>query len=197
MRHLLHDGLVGVVTSILKEVGVPDATVVVEARGLRAADRSKPDDYMALDFFAQDMHLVIDAVVTTMCMNTFLQKVASIPGYAAKQAEDRKFQADRISSHPIATPHGGPHVLVPFAMEDGGRLGANAQALLRTLAVTAIAKGRSPRAARKQEDALHGMAVSLRVQQWQQQQSTWLHLALSRQVIRLLCPATTSGPRYI
>jgi hypothetical protein len=140
MRHLLHDGLVGVVTSILKEVGVPDATVVVEARGLRAADRSKPDDYMALDFFAQDMHLVIDAVVTTMCMNTFLQKVASIPGYAAKQAEDRKFQADRISSHPIATPHGGPHVLVPFAMEDGGRLGAHAQALPRALAVTAIAK---------------------------------------------------------
>ena len=119
---------------------------------------------MALEFFAKGIHLVIDAVVTTMYRNKVLHKVASIPGYATKQAEDKKLLADRTSSHPIATPHGGPHVLVPFAMEDGGRLGAHAHALLRALTVTAIAKGRSPLAARRHEDASHGMASSLWVQ---------------------------------
>jgi hypothetical protein len=74
-----------------------------------------PDDVVALDFFVEDRHLVIDAVVTTMYMITLLQKEASIPGLAAKQAEDKKFLAYRTSSHPIAAPHGvdgGPHVLI-------------------------------------------------------------------------------------
>ena len=92
MRHLLHAELIGVITSILKEVEVPaEASMVVEARGLRAADRSRPDDVVALNFFAQGRHLVIDAVVTTVDMNIFLQKVASVPGYVAKHAKDSKF----------------------------------------------------------------------------------------------------------
>jgi hypothetical protein len=197
MRNLLHVVIVGVIISILKEVGVPDASVVMEARELRAAGRSRPSDAVALDFFAHGRHLIIDEVVTTVYKNIVLQKVASIPGCATKQAEDRKLLADRTSSHPIATPRGGPRVLVPFAMEDGGRHGAHAHALLRALAVTALAKGRSPSAARKQEDALYGMAVSLRVHQWQHRLSTWLQLALSSQVIRLLSPATSSGMQYI
>ena len=42
MRHLLHYGMVGVIKSILRDAGVPDASVMVEVRGLRAADRTKP-----------------------------------------------------------------------------------------------------------------------------------------------------------
>ena len=68
-----------------------DASELVKARGLRAADRSMPSDVVALDFFADGRHLVVDVVVTTMFKNTMLQKVASIPGYATRQAEDRKF----------------------------------------------------------------------------------------------------------
>ncbi len=52
MRHLFHAGLVGVIKAILREAGVPDAAVVTEARGLRSADRSRPGDVVALDFFA-------------------------------------------------------------------------------------------------------------------------------------------------
>jgi hypothetical protein len=118
--------------------------VVTEARGLRAADRSRPGDVVALDFFADGRHLVIDAVMTKVYMNTVLEKVATIHGFAAKQAEDRKFLADKMSTQPISVVHGGPHVLVPFAIEDGGRLGAHAQALLRSLATAALAKGRTP-----------------------------------------------------
>ena len=62
MRHLLHARLVGVIKSILKETRVPNALVALEARGLRVADNSRPGDVVALDFFADGRHLVIDAI---------------------------------------------------------------------------------------------------------------------------------------
>ena len=95
MRHLFHAWLVGVIKLILRETGVPDASVVTEARGLRAADRSRPGDVVALDFFTYGRHLVIDAVMTTVYMNIVLERGATIPGYAAKHAEDVKFLAGR------------------------------------------------------------------------------------------------------
>ncbi len=52
MPHLFHAGMVGIIKAILKEAGVPDASIVLEARGLRATDRSRPGDIVALDFFA-------------------------------------------------------------------------------------------------------------------------------------------------
>jgi hypothetical protein len=58
--------------------------------------------------------------------------------------EDQKFYTDRFSVEPVASIHGGPHVLVSFALEDGGSIGAHAQALLRPLAVVALEKGKSP-----------------------------------------------------
>ena len=197
VRHLFHASLVGFIKSILKEAAIPDASVVLEARGLRIMDRSKPGDIVALDFFADGRHLVIDAVMTTVYRNTVLEKVATIPGYASKQAEDRKFLADRISRQPISVIHGGPHILVPFAIEDGGRLGAHAQALLRALATTTLTKGRSPPFAKGTETMTHNMLVSLWVRRWQQRISTWLHLAVSRHALRLLCPQIAAQCGYL
>ena len=111
---------------------------------MRAADRSRYGDVVALDFFADRKYLAIDVVVTSVYRNTVFPRVSTIPCYAAKRAEDRKFLADIYSRHPIATPHGGPRVLAPFTIEDGGRLGAHAQALHRALATTSLAKGRTP-----------------------------------------------------
>ena len=196
MRHLFYSKMVGVIKSCLRDVGVPNVSIVLEARGLRAADRSRPGDVVALDFFADVRHLVIDAVVTTVYKNTVLQQVATIPRYAAKQAEDMKFLADITSLHHIATSNGGLHVLVPCAMEDGGRLGAHAQALLRALAASALSKGRIPPMARRMVDAPHSMQVSTWVRLWQQR-LLWLHMALSRHVMRLLSPPTAAGLRYI
>ena len=93
--------------------------------------------------------------MTTVYKNTVLEKVATVPGFAAKQGEDGKFLADRTSSQPISAVHGGPHILVLFAIEDGGRLGAHAQALLRSLASAALAKGRTPPFARGVERFTH------------------------------------------
>jgi hypothetical protein len=39
---------------------------------VRRADRSRPGNVVALDFFADGFHLVIDAVVTTVNKNTEL-----------------------------------------------------------------------------------------------------------------------------
>jgi hypothetical protein len=117
-------------------------------------------------FFADGRHLAIDAVLTTVYRNAVLEKVATVPGFAAKQAEDKKIQADRTSSQPISGIHGGPHILVPFALEDGGRLRAHAHALLRALATAALAKGRTPPFARGTEDMSHPMLVSLWVRKW-------------------------------
>ena len=119
-----------------------------------------------LDFFADERHLVIDAVVTTLYRNTVHQQVANILEYAAKQAEGRKFLADMTSTQPIAASNGGQYVLVPFAMEDGGRLGAHAQALLMAMASSAITKGRTPPMARRMVDSAHSVHVSMWVRLW-------------------------------
>ena len=50
--------------------------------------------------------------------------------------------------------NGGPHILVPFAIEDGGRLEEHAHALLRALATAALSKGRSPHFAKGTEKIL-------------------------------------------
>jgi len=130
----MHHGLVKVLRGIIEEAGVPKATIVEEARGLRPGDVSRPGDIVVLDFSDDGRHLVIDGVVTTVYRISVLDKVASIPGYVAKLVEERKFKKDADSPQPDATAAGGRHTFVPFAMEDGGRLGAHAHATLNLLA---------------------------------------------------------------
>ena len=99
-----------------------------------------------------------------------------------------KFYADKSSADPVASIHGGPHVLVRFALEDGGRLGAHAQSLLRSFATLAIEKGRRPPHAYRDSSFSTPTLASLWVQRWQQRLSTWMmHLALSKQVLRIFC----------
>ncbi len=67
---MMHSGLVGVLVSILKDVENPEIAIVTEARSLRAANASRQGDLMVLDLFAEGSHLVVDAMVTTVCRNT-------------------------------------------------------------------------------------------------------------------------------
>jgi hypothetical protein len=162
----MHSWLAQVLKSIIKDVGIPDIDVVTEARGLRSFDASRHGDVVVLDFFRDGHHLVIDALVTTVYRNTMLQQVSTVPGYAAKQTEDKKVYADKSSAEPVASIHGGPNVLVPFALEDGGRLGADAQALLRSFATLAIEKGRRPPLAYRDSSSSAPTLASLWVQRW-------------------------------
>ena len=78
---------------------------------------------------------------TVPTKNTRQRETREIPGYAAKLVEDRKFYVDKISERHAAKIHGRRHTLVPFAVEDGGKLGAHAHALLRSLAERAVRQG--------------------------------------------------------
>jgi len=130
--------------------------------------------------------------------NTALTHVALIPGYAAaKHAEDRKFYVDRTSTHPIATVHGGPHVLVPFVAEDGGRICAHALALMKALATVALEKGRRPPHVYRAITPSPPTLASVWAKQWQQRMSSWLHLAILKHVIRLMGPNTAARLRNV
>ena len=84
-----------------------------------------------------------------------------------------------------------------YNMEDGGRLGAHAQALLRSFATLAVEKGRRPLRAYRDSSSSSPTLASLWVQRWQQRLSTWMHLALSKQVLRILCPDAASRQSFI
>ena len=60
------------------------------------------------------------------------------PGRVAAAAEETKFKKDRSSSLPMTTNF---HRLVPFAMEESGRLGRHALTLLRELAAKGVSDG--------------------------------------------------------
>ena len=99
-------------------------------------------------------------------------------------AEDRKFYNDKKSSHPVSSKYGGDHVLVPFAMEDGGTLGAHALALLKQLAEFSVSRGSfcSP-------DSRAPLTAPMQVSLWVQHRlSTWLHVTLSQQLLRMYHP---------
>ena len=102
----MHHDLIKVLRGIIEEAGVPKASIVEEARGLRPSDASRPGDIVVLDFSDARRHLIIDGVITTVYRNSVLDKVVSIPGYAAKLVEDRKFKKDADSPQPVAVAAG-------------------------------------------------------------------------------------------
>ena len=121
---MMHHGLIKTLRGIVEEAGVPKASIVEEARGLRPGDATRHGDIVVLDFAEGGKHLIVDGVITTDYRNNIIFKVVSIPGFAAKQGEDKKIKADADSPRPVAATHGWRHMLVPFAMKDGGRIGA-------------------------------------------------------------------------
>ena len=193
-RAFMHAGLISVRQRVLKEAGVPTSTTLTEARGLRGGvDMTRHGDIVELDYTAPGEHIQMHGVDTTVYKNMRQRETRGIPGYAARLMEDRKFYADKSSEQPVARIHGGRQTLVPFALEDSGRLGAHAQSFRRTLAEIAVSQGRRSRPATcdpngfilRSDGASH---VSLWVQRWQRHISSWLHLSLSRQLLKLFCP---------
>jgi hypothetical protein len=130
----MHHGLIKSLRRIVEEARIPKAAIVEEARGLRDGDATPSWDLVAVDFTAPGRHLILDGVVTTVYMNFILSRAAAVPGFAARQVENTKFKADNTLAHPISVAYGGRHTFVPFAIEDGGRIAAHGQSVLRMLA---------------------------------------------------------------
>ena len=61
----------------------------------------------------------LDGVVKIVYMNSFLSRVAMVPGFAVKKVEDTKFKADHIFAHPVSTAHGGRHTFVLLVYNRG------------------------------------------------------------------------------
>ena len=129
-------------------------------------------------------------------MNFVQSKVAVIPGFAAKHVEDKKFKGDKDSLHPVSVVRGGRHMLIPFAIEDGGCIGAHGQAALRMLADYAVAKGKLPPMSARAAPLPPLEAVAMWTRIWHQKLSVCLHLTLSRQVLRYLAPYVADGVSY-
>jgi len=83
-----------------------------------------------LDFTDLGRHLIMDGVGTSVYINSIMSRVAAVPRFGAKKAEDMKFKFDLISAHIGAAAHCGRHIFVPSAIEDGGRIGAHGRAAL-------------------------------------------------------------------
>ncbi len=128
----------------------------------------------------------MDEVVTIVYRNNIISKVTE---FATKQVEDKMIKADADSPRPVAAAHGWGHMLVPFAMEDGGRIGAHGQVVLRTLAKYAVAKWKFPPRPLHSATPTTPVAVAMWIRRWQHRLSFWLHFTLSRQVLRYLAPS--------
>ena len=81
-------------------------------------------------------------------------------------------------------------------MEDGGRIGAHGQAVLMMLAEYVVAKGKLPPLPARVAPLLPLKAVAMWVRRWRQRLSVWLHLTLSRQVLRYLAPSVAGGVSF-
>jgi len=75
-------------------------------------------------------------------------------------------------------------------------IGAHGQAVLRMLVEHAVANGKLPPGPRNAAPPSPPVAVSLWVRMWQQRLATWLHITLSRQVLRYLAPSVDAGACY-
>ena len=121
-RHYMHAGLVALIVIIMLMASVPKSSIVLEKEGLRPrtpGNRTRPGDIVVLNFYGWGRHLVIDVVLCTVYRNVTLAETCSIPGYAAKMAEDRKFYNDKKSSHPVSSKYGaGGSCVCPLS--DGG-----------------------------------------------------------------------------
>jgi len=64
--HMMYHGFIKTLRGIVEESGVPKASIVEEARGMRPEDRNRHGDLVVLDSAEGGRHHIIDGVVTTV-----------------------------------------------------------------------------------------------------------------------------------
>ena len=141
--HTAHAVLAQTIRRCCEQAGATNADLrggkrgSAELRGLRP-DGTRPGDVVWLDYHGKGRHLLIDATVASVFCPAMLKSGCfDKPGLAAAKAEARKFSDDAKSVSPV----GGQHRLVPFAVEESGRFGKHALALLRELASRGVKDG--------------------------------------------------------
>ena len=131
----MHRGLAYVVARILRQAGAAKTDIVFEVSNLRQGDKTRPGDVVWLNFLGPGQHLLIDLSITGVYRDAVLDDVSRVPGFAAKAREDAKLDEDFRFASPVSQVRGGRHrLLVPFVLEEGGRFGDHALAILLEIA---------------------------------------------------------------
>ena len=112
-----------------------------ETPGLVPNSNARPGDIYVPDFEGPGTHLCIDFVVASPFCDNNLRSSIVTPGGLTRAAEDGKFQQDQARRATSAARGRGrgrqpDYTFVPFAIDTGGRLGAQACTLLTVLAKT-------------------------------------------------------------
>jgi hypothetical protein len=102
----MHAGLISCLHKVMLEVGVAASAILTETRGMHGCmDHSRSLDIVVLDCAATGKHLFLDGVVTSTYKSTRPRGTGSIPGYAVKLVEHRKYYADKKSERPMSICH--------------------------------------------------------------------------------------------
>ena len=182
-RHAQHAGLARLIRAFLLDCGARKDDIKFELHGLRS-DKSRPGDVIWLGYSGPGRHLLIDGSIVGVFTNTTARDSSRTRGHAAACKEDEKLAADAASPTPVSL----RHRLVPAVVEEGGRLGAHFQALLRELAERGVRLG-TLKAPPSWPDVPPPTVVAYWVRQWTQRLSTWLHDTLSRRLLQALHPS--------
>jgi len=148
-------------------------------------DHKRPGDVAWLHHRGPGQHLLIDVSITTTSRAAILD-YAHIPGFAARAQERAKFSKYAPLLQEGCYLH--RHRFVPFVLEDGGRLGEHARALLVELALHAAHTGHCL------EDRTGRKRPSWLVSKWMEQISTTFHRTSATQIRTGLGLDDTYGP---
>ena len=165
-RHITHSVLAGVLTDVLKDAGIPDRDIHVEVKA-GVEDDSRPGDVAYIQRDRPDGQLLLVDLSVTSIFRCAAHEPSSGPGSLAAAAETAKLSKYRNVTR---------HRVIPFVLEDGGRMGEHARALLHELAKGAARRGRCP------TDSSGCPRMAWLVSKWCEWFSAALHSSQARQV---------------
>ena len=195
-RHLMHHKLARCVRSIFIDAGTHEDEVKLEVKSDATTSGHRPGDVAALNYRVTGQHLLVDVSITASGRAALLDHMDT-PGYAAATQELAKLGKYRSPSartpHQPAPPHGFiyRHRFVPFVLEDGGRLGEHARALLVELAMRAAQQGKCP------TDRRGHPRPSWLLTRWLEWISLALHSTAAKQIRLGLSLDDTYGPTHL
>jgi len=172
-----HRVMVDLLEEIAREVGV---TTILEMPALLAGTAERPADIACISVEGAGRHWIIDFSLVHVLSSTYIDRgrASREAGYAARVMEDHKIKHYHRRVEALG------HRFIPFVMEDGGRMGQHAAALLREFAVL-----RADRSRRTDDwESSRAVVQERYYTQWIQRISsrlhagmaTWIQLSLTR-----------------
>ena len=132
-----HRVLVDLVARVLQEAG---GTTILEMPGLLAGTFERPADVACISLDGSGQHLIVDVACVHVLASSQIDRgrASTEAGFAARHVESAKRRQYQRRVEQAG------HRFVPFVIEDGGRLGQQAAALLGEMATRRAARTARP-----------------------------------------------------